>query len=340
METNVIYPANISGLGKLGVDLYFNKVENFSKDDMEKAFRSEICNLIGAKPGDRNWMYKFKENQYKVFSLIAETITTILPVTIDQELNAFAEIRNTNWGDQLRFEVTDPKLFAVARISAGNDNLRSQRLGNGKLTLQTEYRGVKIYEEFERWAAGRIDWAKMVDRVSRSFLNQIRTDIYNAIYDSYSDLNSTYGITGTFDTQKFVELAQHIEAGTGDMKPYVFGTKLALSKVMNDQYYYNGDLTKQLNEKGYLPNYNGYPLVEIKQSHKPNTDTFAIDNNFLLFIPAGVEKIVKIGFEGQAIVDQANTQDNADDSIEYMFKQKYGVAVLSAGKYGIWKNLA
>jgi hypothetical protein len=96
-------------------------------------------------------------------------------------------------------------------------------------------------------------------------------------------------------------------------------------------------MTKSLNEKGFLPNYLGYDLVEIQQSHVANTDTFAIDNNFLLFVPAGVNKLVKIGFEGSTIVREASPQDNADESIEYSFKQKYDIGVLSAGRFGIYK---
>jgi hypothetical protein len=335
--TKLIYPANISELGKLGVDLYFNKVQNFSKDEAENAFRSAILDLVGATPGGNDFVYKWEQNKFKVFNLISETVTTILPVTIDEELNGFAEVKNANWGDQLIFEVTDPRLFEVGMVSDGNSNIRAQRLDNGKLSLLPQNRAIKVYEEFYRYVSGRIDWAVMVDRVSRSFLNQIKTDIYSKIYNSYANLGATYGVTGSFTDDAFVTLAQHIEAGTGGLKPTVFGTKLALSKVFKDQYYYSGDITGQRNAKGFIPNYLGYDLVEIQQSHTPNTDTFAIDNNFLLFVPAGVNKLVKIGFEGSTIVREAAPTDNADMSIEYTFIQKYDVGVLSAGKYGIYK---
>lgn len=335
--TKLIYPSNISELGKLGVDLYFGKVQKFSKEEAEAGFRGAILDLIGAKPGSNEYYYKWGENKHKVFNLISETVTTILPVTLDEELNGFAEIKNANWGDQLIFEVTDPRLFEVALVSDGNASTRAQRLDNGKLALLPQNRHITIYEEFYRWVSGRIDWAVMVDRVSRSFLNQIKIDIYNKIYNSYASLSATYGVTGTFTDTSFVTLAQHVEAGTGGMKPMVFGTKLALSKIMNTQYYYSGDLTKELNQKGFLPNYLGYSLVEIQQAHAPNTESFAIDNNFLLFVPAGVNKIVKIGFEGSTIVREASPQDNADMSLGYQFIQKYDVGVLSSGKYGIMK---
>lgn len=335
--TKLIYSKNISELGKLGVDLYFNKVQNFSKDEAEKAFRGAVIDLVGAQPGANDYVYKWEQNKYKVFNLISETVTTILPVTIDEEINGFADVKSANWGDQLIFEVTDPRLFEVGLVSDGNDNIRSQRLDNGKLTLAPQNRAIKIREEFYRYVSGRIDWAVMVDRVSRSFLNQIKIDIYSKIFASYSSLGATYGVTGAFSNDTFVELAQHIEAGTGGLKPMVFGTKLALSKLMKDQYYYSGELTKGLNEKGYLPNYLGYDLVEIEQAHTPNTNTFAIDNNSLILIPAGVNKIVKVGFEGSAIVRESAPTDNADMSLEYTFIQKYDVGILAAGKYGIYK---
>lgn len=333
----LIYPSNISKLGKLGVDLYFNKVQNFSKEQAETAFRNAVTDIVGAKPGEASYFYKWQENKYKVFNLISEVVTTILPVNVDEELNGFAEVKNVNWGDKLVFEVTDPRLFEVGMVSDGNLNVRAQRLDNGKLELNPKNRAIKIYEEFYRWVSGRIDWAVMVDRVSRSFLNQIKIDIYTKIYNAYDQLAAPYKITGSFDDQEFVTLAQHIEAGTGGLKPMVFGTKLALSKIMKDQYFYSGEMTSQLNQNGYLPNYLGYNLVEIQQAHTPNTDNFAIDNNFLLFVPAGVNKIVKIGFEGSAIVTESNPQENTDMSMEYTFVQKYDVGVLSAGKFGIYR---
>jgi hypothetical protein len=337
--TKLIYPSNISELGKLGVDLYFNKVQNFSKDEAETAFRQAVIDLVGAKPSDSNYFYKWQENKYKVFNLISETVTVILPVTIDEELNGFADVKSANWGDQLVFEVTDPRLFEVAMVSDGNQNVRRQRLDNGKLTLTPQNRTIKIYEEFYRWVSGRIDWAVMVDRVSRSFLNQIKTDIYNKIYASYANLGTAYKATGSFSVTQFHQLVQHVEAGSGGLTPTVFGTKLALSKVISGSYVsYN--MMDEINRKGFLANFQGVDLVEIKQSHIPNTDNFAIANDFLLFVPAGVNKIVKIGFEGSAIVTESQPNENADMSLEYQFTQKYDIGVLSTGKYAMWQSLS
>jgi hypothetical protein len=337
--TKLIYPSNISELGKLGVDLYFNKVQNFSKDEAENAFRQAVIDLVGAKPSDSNYFYKWQENKYKVFNLISETVTVILPVTIDEELNGFAEVKNVGWGDQLVFETTDPRLFEVALVSDGNNSVRRQRLDNGKLTLTPQNRTVKIYEEFYRWVSGRIDWAVMVDRVSRSFLNQIKIDIYNKIYASYSALGANYKGTGAFAVNQFHQVVQHVEAGSGGLTPTVFGTKLALSKVISGSYVsYN--MMDEINRKGFLANFQGVDLVEIKQAHTPNTDSFAIANDLLLFVPAGVNKIVKIGFEGAAIVTESQANQNADQSVEYMFTQKYDVGILSAGRYAMWQSLS
>ena len=70
------------------------------------------------------------------------------------------------------------------------------------------------------------------------------------------------------------------------------------------------------------------------QAHKPGTNDFVIDNNFLLILPSGNEKIVKFVMEGNALIDEAT--GNKDDSKEYELRKKYGVAVERSAKFGVY----
>jgi hypothetical protein len=92
-----------------------------------------------------------------------------------------------------------------------------------------------------------------------------------------------------------------------------------------------------LNTLGHYGVFKGTELREIAQAHAPGTNNFAINDSFLMVLPTGGEKLVKIVFEGEAIVDEATGLDNADMSMEYTFIKKHGLAVLSSKKYGIYR---
>lgn len=319
---------------QMGIDLYEGKLGSYSKDEVETALRNALIDVCGGTVDYKTFLNPVKK--YEFFNIVAETLDVLIPRAIENQFDKFVETKNTKFGDKLVFEIPSKDLFPVAVIADGA-GLRRQRVDFGSVEMTTKMRGVKIYEEFNRFLSGRINWNNLVDRVATSFAYQIKKDIYDAIYNSYNALGATYGINGTFDADNLVELAAHVEAATG-LKPVIYGTKLALSKITVQPGYYSPAMLDEINKQGYLGQFRGIDLIEIQQAHVPGTDNFAIANDFLLVVPAGNDKLVKLGFEGDAIIiDNVDTNRNADLSIEYTFMKKYGVLVLSAGKYGIYR---
>jgi len=248
-----------------------------------------------------------------------------------------------SWGDQAVFEVSDPSLFKVATIANGTTNVRMQRLDKGSLTVPTKMRFVKIYTEFYQFVSGRVNWVEMVNRIASSFALQIKTDIYSAIYASYSALNATYGVTGTFSVSAFNTMVAHVMSAANTPDVACFGTKLALAKVTPSAGYtaypglMNQDMMAQVNKQGYIGNLQGTPLIELQNAHIPGSDNFVIDDSFLLIVPMNSEKIVKLVFEGEAIMTDNAFDQNADLSMEKGFGKMYGLGVLSSSRYGFMK---
>jgi len=328
-------------LVQLGLDIYYGKTDKFSAEDANGALRKSIVEMCGGKVD-----YKSMQNpvtRYAVFNLITETIDQIIPRTLEGQFDQFVETRNMSWGDQAVFEVSDISLFNVATIANGTTNIRAQRLDRGSLTVPTKMRFVKIYEEFIRFASGRIDWPLMVNRIATSFALQIKSDIYAGIYSSYSTLSATYGVTGTFSVSAFNTMVAHVQAAANTPDVVCFGTKLALAKVTPTAGFtaYPGLMNQEMlgvvNSQGYLGNLQGTPLVELTNAHVPGTDNFVIDDSFILIVPQNSEKIVKLVFEGEAIMTDNAFDQNADMSIEKGFGKQYGIAILSASKYGFMK---
>jgi hypothetical protein len=318
---------------KLGIDLYKGSLGTFSATETEATLREELKSLLG---GEKNLRRAFRKNGHAIFTVMEDILDVLIVEGLEDQFSEFVDFRNVAVGDKPIFMVDDYHLFNVANIAAGTNNLRRQRLERSPFTVTTGYKGVKIYEELERFLAGKVDWNKLIAKVQRSFNAQIAADINTALVAGYNSLNATYKVAGAWDINAFNTLVQHVEAAT-DRPAWVAGSRTSLQKAAPQYIAYNGSVIEDRNKDGFFKVIDGTTFMELKQSHVPGTDNFAI-GNFLLVMPTGEEKIVKLVVEGESEIVESNagTNPNADDSVEYLFKKKYGVAVVSATKYGVY----
>lgn len=309
-----------------GKQVMFNEVTG------EDAIRNMIVDAVGG-----TWSYRnFEANKHAVFSIVETVLDGNIGTILTNEFDNLAEVRNVALGEQPSFTVEDASLFRIARIGAGTNDLRRQKLTNRRFTVDTDWDGVKIYAELDMFVAGRVDFGKWTERISTSFVNNTAGRIYNAIAKSYTTLGATYGITGTYDEDALLDLIAHVEAKTGK-KAVVYGTRKALRKVSKAIGLSDG-MKDTLNKVGFIDELAGTPLYLLPQVHKQGTDTFAIDDNMLLVIPQG-EKIVKIVIEGEALmVETAGAGTRADQQMEFQLQKKTGIGVVQTAVYGIYKT--
>jgi len=319
----------LTDLQKLAVDTYRGSVQKYSKTEAEGAIRSAVIDACG---GDWNY-YSFMKNKYDVYQIMSEVLSVGLGELLIGRFDNFAEVRDTQLGDIAEFTVEDNDLFRVATIADGNTDIRRQKLYNGKLQITTEKLAIKIYEEFDRFLAGRIDWTTMVDRVQVSYAHEVSVRIYNAIYGSYDTLVAPYPISGTFDEAKLLDGIAHVEASTGQ-EAVVFGTKRALAKITSTEA--SNGMKENLNILGHFGTFRSTDLLELPQAHKPGTNDFAIADDFLLVVPNG-EKIVKIILEGDAYIRDTEAGARNDEQIEFFFGRNVGIGVLKSDNYAIYK---
>ena len=133
-------------------------------------------------------------------------------------------------GDENDFYVPSKALFVVSEVANGVQSLRRQRLNGGEhVTVKTSLKAVKIYEELNRVLSGRVDFNTFIDRVSESYKQQMRADIYNA-WCTYVGNGSTYfPVAGTYSEDDLLEMVNHVEAATGKSAT-IIGTKGSTQK--------------------------------------------------------------------------------------------------------------
>jgi hypothetical protein len=324
-------------LVKLALDLKKGKITNYTKDEANEVLRQELIELNGGSD-------KLNPKSFRKYPEMFEIIEQILDISINEGLqgqfNDFVETVQLDWGDTMVFTLPENRLFDVSIVADGNGDLRRDRLDSSEVTVKTKTYGVAIYEELHRLLAGRVSFDRMIDIVSRSYENKIQNEIYNAVYNSFDQLNATYRATGTFAEATLVDLISHVEASTG-AEAVVLGTKSALSRVTRDRIaldptFLSETMRDEINRIGYVGMFNGTPLVEIKNTHRVGTTQWAIDNNFLIVAPTGLEPFVKLIFEGDSLVEEV-TEGRKDMQREYRFIKKAGFNVLVSENYGIYR---
>jgi hypothetical protein len=324
--------AKITDLQRLALDVYQGKNVMFNEVAGEDAIRNAINVACGGEFNYKN----FRENKYKVFSIIEELVDTTLGVVITNQFDGLAEVKNVAIGERPAFRVEDPSLFRIARIAGGTNDLRRQKLLNGKFEVDTDWFGAKIYAELEMFIAGLVPWNEFVNRITLSFANDLGKRIYEAVANSYTALNAVYGVTGTYNEDKLFDMVQHIEARSGGKKAVVMGTKKALRKVSKDLVM-SDNMKEKFNQIGYIGTVGGVDLVLLPQAHKVGTDEFYVDDNMLLVIPQG-EKLVKVVVEGETqMIEIADAGTRNDQQMEYLVQKKFGVGVMQSAIYGIYK---
>ncbi len=320
-------------IAKLAIQVYKGQgdVAKYSRDERMEVLRKELVEANGGK--EKLTPKSFRANP-RLFEIMEEALDVLVEEGLKAQFDGFVETVTVEAGNAQVFTVKENRLFDVALISDGNGDLRRDRLDTGELTVRTHIYGVAVYEELSRILAGRVDFAELVNNVSKSYENKIQNDIYNGIYNSFNQLGATYGVTGTFTEDKLDDLIAHVEASTG-MEAMILGTKSALGKI---KYATEANAnTEARNSFGYYGNYKGTDMMVLKQAHKVGTHEFAIDNGFILVVPKTPDKFVKLVIEGDSMIVEGDGTNRKDFQNDYTFIKKAGIAVLSASKYGIYR---
>lgn len=323
---------------KLGIDTIQGRVSGeFSAKEKSDAFIEGLRELNG---GSNKLNAKTFHRGNEVFDLIEE----LLPYVVESGLKSdsffmsLVDERNLAEGDQNEFYTEDHSLFVVGNVAKGSQAIRRQRLNAGeKITIPTTVHAIKVYEELSRLMAGRVDFNTFIDRVSQSFIQQIRTDALTAlegISTSTQGLSSTYVKTGTYNAAIILELIEHVEAATG-MKAKIYGTKTALRQLTDSTLSGIDEAKSSLYDLGHFGKFYGTDEIVINQAHKANTDTFAFDND-KIYIIASSDKPIKLVNEGEVMLIEREATENADLTREYTMLTNYGVGVICNEKMGVY----
>lgn len=326
----------MDNLVKLAIDCYKNKaVSNYSTEDNMTVLRNA---LIEANNGSTKLDYKaIRDGKCNgLFAIVEEVLTNTVINGLPENslIYNFVETKQVNLGDKASFYVPDNSLLTVSDVASGTQGIRRQRIEFGKnITVDTQLKAIKIYEELDLVLAGRIDFNEFIDRVAASFQAQINADIITTFIGTYSTVVAPYQQSGTYSEATLLSLIDHVEAATG-MTAKILGSRTAIRKITTT--FDSNEAKDDKYNMGYYGKFNGTPVFGLKNGHKIGTTDFLL-NDTDIYVVAGDDKFIKCVIEGDSTIITGDPTKNADLSQEFTMLQKYGVAVALSQAFGVYR---
>ena len=309
--------------------------KNYSYNELQETLRNEFKELAGTYS-------LYRENKYKVFSLIEQTIDDVLPAKVMQQYEQFAEIKTFAQGDKPIFtqKITNASKRR-AKSFIGKVGLAGLyevfKLDGTSYEVTTNALGGAAQIGFEEWLDGRVDFAEV--------LNIVLDGLDECIYvEIEKQLNGAIAVIQTTTPNNYATETGFVEATMDDLiskaeaygKATIYCTFEFAATMVPATGWVSNEMKNERWQNGYLANYKGHRVIVLPQSYEDETNaTKVIDPANAYIIADGADKPVKIAFEGQAIVDEYT---NYDRSREVQIYKKVGVRAVFSNNICIYNN--
>lgn len=316
---------------------------SFSFSENEKYSAEQTSDLLCAQMNLLAGDYRsFRENKNTIFSLIEQTIDEVLPAKVLQQYEQFADISTVAQGDKVVFvrRITEAsrmraKQFVTQVGLAGR--YETFMLDGERLEVKTSAIGSAARIGFEEFLDGRIQFSELTDVIIEAMDEYIYREIAKALATAVEELPAPNKVTASsFDAASMDRLLAIADAYAG-APATIYCTYEFAATMLPAEAWASNDMKNTIWGEGYLPRYKGHNIVLLPQSMEDATNAKkVIDPSNAYIINSGVEKPVKIAFEGQTAVREVS--DNDDWSRDMQTYKKFGVAILTNPSICVYKN--
>lgn len=295
--------------------------------DVEAALRDELRKLVGS--------YKdYRRNQLEIFEILEEAFDEVVPNKVTSVLDSFAEVRFFGQGQRPHFRVSANKMRGkqfVTRVALSGV-YETFRLDRTEFDVPTDAIGGAAIIDFERYLDGLEDLMELYAIIVDGMLDYIYRLIQEALlasWDAAGRPSANKISMSSFDPDAMQELVNTVSAYGSPviMAPPQFAAKMSNFITFGAYGAMPREDMTEIRENGYIGTFRGTPVVVLPQSFEDETNTKLVINPKVAYVlPAGKEKIVKIAFEGDTIVDEWK---NRDRSMEIQAYRKVGVGIIA-----------
>lgn len=326
-------------LVNLCVDARRKRVANFSAENAkytDEAVRRAFFDILGDdKLTFKNW----RKHKIEIFEIIEEVLNITLPDAWNESpfYNEMVEVKNYLLGQKNEFIVEDDSTLVVSRISGNHWNIDRQKLPAGKtFDVNTEWFGIRVYDELERFLKGVQTVEKMFNKLQESLQKDIDARVYSAFNGAGTYLPSAFQENGSFDKDTMLELVSKVQIAS-QKTVRIAGTKQALAKLDNAiaSHWISEDMKNEKHTTGRIKVWEGINTVEIPQTFTRGSYDFKVDDNVLYVLPENY-KPIKLFFEGDTRSRELGEHDTQDMTIDYELQTKLGIGVVFESLFGVY----
>ncbi len=318
--------------------------EKLSYEALNSTFRKEINDLAGTPA-------LYRQNKNTIFELIEVMLTEVIPPKVLAEYGQFAEVRTFAQGDRPIFyqRISEAsraraKQFVTKVGLAGRYEVF--KLDGARLEVPVTAYGGAAQIAFEEFLDGRVTMSDVWDIVLEGMDEAVYKEIAKAL-KAFVDAMLTAN-SGTPNTYVNVVTADHFDEASMDKilmiadtygKAAIYCTFEFAATMIPQTGWVSDNMRDRRWNQGYLGDYKGHQVIVLPQSFEDETNKMkVIDPAYAYIIPTGMEKPVKVAFEGSAQVKDFDGHDWSKTMETY---QKFGVAVYGVNPgFCAYKNTA
>lgn len=309
--------------------------KTYSIADSTQAIRNHFNEIMGlsedARP--RDIKKAFRRHKVECYEIIEEYIDEMLVSGWGDNpfFRQFVEIKNLNDGDKNEFYVPDNSILTVSDISGNHHNLIRQKLGMGHAySVKTKWIGIKVYEEFERFMAGRIDWAQFTVKLYEAVDRKVNDMLYDAFLGLDTIIPAAYTFSGNLTVEAILTTVEKIQIASGGKEVFIAGPRTAISKITETtKSDWSDQMKNERNTLGGLGIWNGITLMRVPQVFDLNTRDFKYDESKFYILPMTDNKPIKLVYEGESYFNESTDSTSRQDmTIEAEFMTKLGVSTI------------
>lgn len=297
--------------------------DKFSYNELNDLLRDELNALASTYA-------LFRENKNTIFELMEQTFDAVLPKKVIEQYGQFAEIKTFSQGDKPIFT---QRITAAAKRRAKRFVTKVGlagvyevfKLDGASLEIPTTAFGGAAQIAFEEFLDGRVQMSDVLDIVMEGLDEQVYYEIEKALIAAVKNMPAAnVQAYAGFDETTFDSL---VSIADSYGQATIYCTYELASRIVPATGWVSDEMRNERWNNGYLGNYKGHKVIAFQQSYTDETNTTKVMNpRYAWIIPTGAEKPVKIAFEGQTAVRDA---DNQDWSKEIQVYKKFGVGVLT-----------
>jgi hypothetical protein len=315
--------------------------------DYEAALRDELSKLMCGKDGKFN-RHVFNRNKEDVFELLEQNLEEVLPQSIKGALDMFVETIHVAQGQRLEFRVTRGKQRGKQFVTRATEsgNYETFRLDRDRFDVYPQAIGGAGYVDFERYLDGLESMTDIYQVIQEGIVDRLFEMVQEVLLASWNASGRPARnkvAANAFNPAAMKKLCNTVAAYGS---PIIYCTPEFAAEMVNAIIYNNTTKISDqdmidIRERGYVGKFQGVPVVLMPQSFTDETNTKLVMNpSFAYVLPAGKEKLIKLGFEGSPYFREWDDHEG-DNSFVLQGYLKVGIGMFTTPNYwGIYYNAA